>query len=202
MKAQNFNGGDVKMCGGDGGSDDDVRWPRPTLNVDDSAMVARCHPRRRHRCAEINVNSQRCNRDSLLKSSLYKLIVMWLVINVHVSVVVSEVEQLYAIPDDYQWTNGGADVAAAVAAEANNDIDNDQPMMIIYDEEFDVTDADYDGGKSTAAATASSTTMATAPSTLAGHFTSTWAVHIPGGDADAARVAAEHGFSNLGKVSR
>lgn len=31
-------------------------------------------------------------------------------------------------------------------------------------------------------------------------FTSTWAVHIPGGDAVADSVALEHGFTNLGKV--
>lgn len=35
-----------------------------------------------------------------------------------------------------------------------------------------------------------------------GHFTPTWAVHIVDGDEGAAdRVAAEHGFTNLGKVS-
>lgn len=34
------------------------------------------------------------------------------------------------------------------------------------------------------------------------HFTSTWAVHIPGGDEDADYVAREHGFTNLGKVCR
>lgn len=33
------------------------------------------------------------------------------------------------------------------------------------------------------------------------HFTSTWAVHIPGGDEVADYVAQEHGFTNLGKVS-
>lgn len=33
------------------------------------------------------------------------------------------------------------------------------------------------------------------------HFTSTWAVHIPGGDEAADCVAREHGFANLGKVS-
>lgn len=33
------------------------------------------------------------------------------------------------------------------------------------------------------------------------HFTSTWAVHIPGGIEIADRVAEEHGFINLGKVS-
>lgn len=33
-------------------------------------------------------------------------------------------------------------------------------------------------------------------------YTSTWAVHIPGGDDVAERVAREHGFTNLGKVSR
>lgn len=32
------------------------------------------------------------------------------------------------------------------------------------------------------------------------HFTSTWAVHIPGGDDVADYVAREHGFTNLGKV--
>lgn len=126
---------------------------------------------------------------------------MWLVINVNVNVVVSEVEQLYAIPDDYQWTNGGADVAAAVAVDANNDIDNDQPMMIIYDEEFDVTEGDYDGSSTATATATTSPTMATMPASVAGHFTSTWAVHIPGGDAEAESVAAQHGFSNLGKVS-
>lgn len=36
---------------------------------------------------------------------------------------------------------------------------------------------------------------------LDNHFTSTWAVHIPGGVSAADRVAAEHGFRNLGKVS-
>lgn len=35
-----------------------------------------------------------------------------------------------------------------------------------------------------------------------GHYTPTWAVHIVNGDNGAAdRVAAEHGFRNLGKVS-
>lgn len=33
------------------------------------------------------------------------------------------------------------------------------------------------------------------------HYTPTWAVHIPGGDLEANRVADEHGFRNLGKVS-
>lgn len=33
------------------------------------------------------------------------------------------------------------------------------------------------------------------------HFTSTWAVHVPGGELEANRVAADHGFRNLGKVS-
>lgn len=33
------------------------------------------------------------------------------------------------------------------------------------------------------------------------HFTSTWAVHIPGGDDVAEHVARQHGFRNLGKVS-
>lgn len=33
------------------------------------------------------------------------------------------------------------------------------------------------------------------------HFTSTWAVHIPGGEKVADRVARHHGFTNLGKVS-
>jgi hypothetical protein len=35
-----------------------------------------------------------------------------------------------------------------------------------------------------------------------GHFTPTWAVHIPGGDDSANNVATEHGFINLGKVSK
>lgn len=34
-----------------------------------------------------------------------------------------------------------------------------------------------------------------------GHFTQTWAVHIPGGEVEAQRIADEHGFVNLGKVS-
>lgn len=34
-----------------------------------------------------------------------------------------------------------------------------------------------------------------------GHFTQTWAVHIPGGADEAQRIAEEHGFVNLGKVS-
>lgn len=33
------------------------------------------------------------------------------------------------------------------------------------------------------------------------HFTSTWAVRVPGGEADADQVANEHGFANHGKVS-
>lgn len=33
------------------------------------------------------------------------------------------------------------------------------------------------------------------------HFTSTWAVHVPGGEVEANRVAAQHGFDNLGEVS-
>lgn len=36
---------------------------------------------------------------------------------------------------------------------------------------------------------------------IARHYTSTWAVHIPDGDEIAERVAATHGFTNLGKVS-
>lgn len=34
-----------------------------------------------------------------------------------------------------------------------------------------------------------------------GHYTHTWAVHIPGGDAVADQIAAEQGFVNQGKVS-
>lgn len=34
-----------------------------------------------------------------------------------------------------------------------------------------------------------------------GHFTSTWAVHIPGGKEKANLVARDHGFINLGEVS-
>lgn len=34
------------------------------------------------------------------------------------------------------------------------------------------------------------------------HFTPTWAVHIPGGETVANLVAAEHGFTNYGKVRR
>lgn len=215
-----------KMCSGN----EVVRWPRslPASDDDnDSVMVVAepCPPhrhRRRHRSPIVNkhVNSQCCIRDSLFKSSLYKLtILIWLVINVNVNVVVCDVEQLYAIPDDYQWTNGGADVAAAVAADSNNnnDIDSDQPMMIIYDEEFDVTDDDSSTaatmGRESAATTTTTmsttttettttttTTTAAAPEPVIGHFTSTWAVHIPSGDDEANRVAAEHGFTNLGKV--
>lgn len=33
-----------------------------------------------------------------------------------------------------------------------------------------------------------------------GHYTATWAVHIPGGQADAEQIARDHGFINLGKV--
>lgn len=33
-----------------------------------------------------------------------------------------------------------------------------------------------------------------------GHYTSTWAVHIPDGDIAAKRIADEHGFTYLGKV--
>lgn len=34
-----------------------------------------------------------------------------------------------------------------------------------------------------------------------GHYTSTWAVHVPEGSEVANQIAAEHGFINLGKVS-
>lgn len=34
-----------------------------------------------------------------------------------------------------------------------------------------------------------------------GHYTSTWAVHVPEGAEVANQIAAEHGFINLGKVS-
>lgn len=34
-----------------------------------------------------------------------------------------------------------------------------------------------------------------------GHYTSTWAVHVPEGPEVANQIAAEHGFINLGKVS-
>ncbi|XP_059621906.1 furin-like protease 1 [Phlebotomus argentipes] len=33
-----------------------------------------------------------------------------------------------------------------------------------------------------------------------GHYTPTWAVHIPGGETEADLVAAEHGFVNMGKI--
>lgn len=36
---------------------------------------------------------------------------------------------------------------------------------------------------------------------VSGHYTSTWAVHIPDGPEVADQIAAEHGFINLGKVS-
>lgn len=39
------------------------------------------------------------------------------------------------------------------------------------------------------------------PQTQAGHYTSTWAVHIPGGDHVAQQVADDHGYVILGKVS-
>lgn len=34
-----------------------------------------------------------------------------------------------------------------------------------------------------------------------GHYTHTWAVHIPGGETVADKIAADHGFVNQGKVS-
>lgn len=35
-----------------------------------------------------------------------------------------------------------------------------------------------------------------------GHYTHTWAVHIPGGETVADKIAADHGFVNQGKVSK
>jgi len=38
-------------------------------------------------------------------------------------------------------------------------------------------------------------------SSVSGHYTSQWAVHIPGGSERADHIAAKHGFINRGKVS-
>lgn len=125
---------------------DVVRWLRPHVANRNSADRTKIH-----------VNSQ-CDRDSLLKSSFYKLMVMWLVININVNVVVS-VEQLgaSAAGDDYR-------------SKADAQIDR---YEAVGDEVDDLPTK---------------------------HFTSTWAVHIPGGEAEANRVAAEHEFINLGQV--
>lgn len=131
---------------------DVVRWPWPSI----------CDQKSIDRRKNYNVNSQRV-RDS--KSSFYKLMLMWLVINVNVNVALSE-QQLNAVTDDYR-------------SPLNADAANDEPELIVYDID-DTNDIDRDF--------------------MLGHYTPTWAVHVPGGEADANRVAEEHGYRNLGKV--
>lgn len=126
---------------------DVVRWLRPHIANRNSADRTKIH-----------VNSQ-CDRDSLLKSSFYKLMLMWLVININVNVVLS-VEQL----------------GAAAAGS-----DNYRSKANAQTDRYDVIGEEVDDLPSE-------------------HFTSTWAVHIPGGEAEANRVAAEHEFINLGQV--
>lgn len=60
-----------------------------------------------------------------------------------------------------------------------DDVETDEPLLIVYD--IDDTN-DIDG------------------ELALGDYTPTWAVHIPGGAAEANRVADEHGYKNLGKV--
>lgn len=160
----------------------------------------------RHRRSITTMNSQpykqHRDRDSLLKLFFSKLIVMWLVINMNVNVVLSDAPlnlTFNAIQTNATATNATS-AAKAIATHYstqsnnlinlnnNNTIDNDdQPIMIVYDEYYDVDEND------------NSVDDKKMPSTN-GHFTSTWAVHIPGGDAEAGRVADELGFQNLGKV--
>lgn len=133
-------------------SSDVVRWPWPSICDHNSIDRSKCY----------YVNSQRI-RDS--KSSFYKLMLMWLVINVNVNVALSE-QQLNAVTDDYR-------------SPLSADVETDEPLLIVY--EIDDTN-DIDG------------------ELVLGDFTPTWAVHIPGGEAEANRVAEEHGYKNLGKV--
>lgn len=86
----------------------------------------------------------------LFKSSFYKLVFLWLVINVNLILVNGNDRSLPLV---------------SLIVNDSNIINNDNNRY-----GFD------------------------------GHYTSTWAVHIPDGDIAAKRIADEHGFICLGKV--
>lgn len=121
-------------------SSDVVRWITSTSNNPPQHHQYRNNRKQITMFSDIGSNS--C--DIVFKSSFYKLVFLWLVINVNLILV------------------QGSDRAL--------------PLESIVDDNKD----HYSSG---------------------GHFTPTWAVHIPDGDAAAARIANEHGFNNLGKVS-
>lgn len=108
-------------------------------------------------------------RDNLLEIDFFTLFLMiWLVINQHVNLVLSDDSMNY---DNRSNQLINASVHMINGAVTRNYVDGHTNYVV---------DDDIEQKK---------------------HFTSTWAVRVPGGDDDADRVANEHGFTNLGKVS-
>lgn len=123
-------------------SSDVVRWITSTSNNQQQHQSLQ-HRHYRNNGKRITMFSDiGANSDIVFKSSFYKLVFLWLVINVNLILV------------------QGNDRALPLVSMVNDS--NNQ---------------------------------------YSGHFTPTWAVHIPDGDAAATRIANDHGFINLGKVS-
>lgn len=125
------------------------------------------------------VNSQQRNhsRDNLLKINFSKLfLLILLVINQNVSLVLSDAN-LNANSNKYfnelnETNPNGLNESYALPQSSRHSVYKEHEIIVDDDIVRD------------------------------NHFTSTWAVHVPGGDMEANRVAAEHGFRNLGKVSQ
>lgn len=136
-------------------------------------------------CNLFSERQRKQSRDNLLNIDFYKFILLiWLVINQNVSVVLSADNnnnfstnyfELNAI-NSHRFENN----AMANASANRNGGSNDGAAPPMYTKHQIISDDDIEQEN---------------------HFTSTWAVHVPGGKHEADSVAAEHGFDNLGEVS-
>lgn len=140
-------------------------------------------------CNLFSERQRKQSRDNLLNIDFYKFILLiWLVINQNVSVVLSADNnnnfstnyfELHAINSNRFENNAMANASAnrIGVSDVRRSGDDAGPM---YTKHQIISDDDIEQEN---------------------HFTSTWAVHVPGGKHEADSVAAEHGFDNLGEVS-
>lgn len=122
------------------------------------------------------------------------LLFIWLVINQHVSLVLSEA--------NLATSNFTIDAKTKTGDELNHPSNDDLPAAysVSLSDQHDAQSPDDDLDLSSQYR--SHQIISDDDIANDKHFTSTWAVHIVGGDQAADHVAREHGFRILGKVSQ
>lgn len=173
-------------------SSDVVRWSELSLQRNKFNWLLSFHSKNMKSNKIPNKQHRHANTKTFdIKQSTFILLTLWLVVNQNVSIVLSDpnvAANNFTFNINNNYSNDDKTIVSMKnVVSANALTSNDLQQQLKHETDLDdsyrihqiTVDDDILNDKD---------------------YTSTWAVHIPGGDDVADRVAREHDFVNLGKV--